>query len=266
MKPVSSPSGLKKGPHALILRTFPDSSASSPPPIRATVTRSPFPPPLPRAHPASRQTLHLVNDTVVMKRQVLRLVIDGDEGLPATNPSSTPPRAEFDPSEHSVSPPNKGSNTSRLTAARVSVSPTPGYVTPTRSSLSPTGQVRQEMISATGLSPDDARMILARRASESLEGGRLAQLTPAKRRGLERVANAMGLRDFDTNLVIAIAQDAARTGEAITSANVGGRLRLVGGAVAPATAPLVSWGVPLMASLAIAGLALAALVRWVAGQ
>lgn len=39
-------------------------------------------------------------------------------------------------------------------------------------------------------------------------------LTPDRRRRLVRLATRVGLREFDANLIIAIVQDEARTGEA----------------------------------------------------
>lgn len=116
------------------------------------------------------------------------------------------------------------------------------------------------MMAASGMSADDARMLLGRRTAELLEGGRLARLTPERRKTLERLAVRLGLRAFDTSLVIAIAQDAARTGETLDDAS--GRLALVrtpgdGGA------ERVGWRVAVACLLA--GMALAMLVRWVGG-
>lgn len=70
--------------------------------------------------------------------------------------------------------------------------------------------------SAAKLSAMDARWVLAARTSQVLEGGRAALLAPDKRRLLVRLGTAMGLRAFDSALVIAIAQDAARAGEPLT--------------------------------------------------
>jgi len=70
--------------------------------------------------------------------------------------------------------------------------------------------------SAAKLSAMDARWVLAARTSQVLEGGRAGLLAPDKRRLLVRLGSAMGLRAFDSALVIAIAQDAARAGEPLT--------------------------------------------------
>lgn len=64
---------------------------------------------------------------------------------------------------------------------------------------------------ASELSPEDARIILAARVAEAIEGGKAAMLRPDRRRELVAAGVRMGLRPFDSNLVIAIVQDAART-------------------------------------------------------
>lgn len=83
-----------------------------------------------------------------------------------------------------------------------------------RSTASPASarRIAVENRSAAGLSPSDARRILALRTAEMLDGGTLARLAPARRRSLLRTARILGVREFDANLVIAIAQDAARRG------------------------------------------------------
>ncbi|MCK4871512.1 MAG: hypothetical protein KAS72_02190 [Phycisphaerales bacterium] len=60
------------------------------------------------------------------------------------------------------------------------------------------------------LHPGDARWVLAIRAAQALQG---AQLRPAHRTKLLRLATHLGMRPFDANLVIAIVQDRARRGE-----------------------------------------------------
>ena len=66
---------------------------------------------------------------------------------------------------------------------------------------------------AAALAADDARWLFAQHVKDSVEGGRAALLRPQVRRNLVARAEAMGLRPFDANLVIAIVQDAARRGE-----------------------------------------------------
>lgn len=80
---------------------------------------------------------------------------------------------------------------------------------------------------AAGLSAVDARWVLALQVHDALEGGRAAILTPERRRELVAAAVRLGLRPFDANLVIAIVQDGARSGEGAIGVRVGERLRLV---------------------------------------
>ena len=73
---------------------------------------------------------------------------------------------------------------------------------------------------------DRARVFLAG-VSGALEGGRAAILRPARRHRLNRLARALRIRPFHAALIIAIAQDAARTGaslcdDASTDANTVG--------------------------------------------
>ncbi|MBY0112142.1 MAG: hypothetical protein K2Y21_04930 [Phycisphaerales bacterium] len=58
---------------------------------------------------------------------------------------------------------------------------------------------------------DDARWVFAVRVRREVQGGHAAIVTPESRKRLLRLANRLGLRDFDANLVIAIVQDDART-------------------------------------------------------
>lgn len=77
-------------------------------------------------------------------------------------------------------------------------------------------KVRRANEESARLDALDARWVLAVRTTMALEGGRAAILRPADRRTLVALATSMGLRTFDAALVIAIAQDAARTGEALS--------------------------------------------------
>ena len=119
------------------------------------------------------------------------------------------------------------------------------------------------MMSAAALPAEDARLILARRTAEQLEGGRLARLSPMRRRGLERLSTRLGLREFDASLVIAIAQDAARNGERVESNAVGGRLQMVREPTSPARGGAWAWR--LASATALAAVMLLGLVRWVGG-
>ncbi len=87
--------------------------------------------------------------------------------------------------------------------------------------------VEVENRAAAALTASDARWAMAVRAAASLEGGRAAVLPPEKRDRLVALGVNLGLRPFDTNLVIAIVQDAARLGEGLHGPSVEPRLRLV---------------------------------------
>jgi len=68
------------------------------------------------------------------------------------------------------------------------------------------------------ISATDPRWVLAVRTQTKLQGGTAAILRPEDRRALLRTAEAIGLRAFDANLVIALVQDAARRGESFQGA------------------------------------------------
>jgi hypothetical protein len=121
-------------------------------------------------------------------------------------------------------------------------------------------QIAAENHAASGLAADDARWAFATAVSQSLEGGRTAALPPASRERLVGMATRMGLRPFDANLVIAIVQDGARSGEGSLAAPMAGRLMLVRPPASSERAP--AW--PLLAAAVALGAAMcAALVRWV---
>jgi hypothetical protein len=106
---------------------------------------------------------------------------------------------------------------------------------------------------ASPRTPADPRWVLAAAAITALDGGRAAILAPARRRRLMTTAVALGLREFDASLIIAIVQDAARRGEPL---NAGAASSLA--MVAPAR-PIRGAG-PLLALSAVLGLAWAALL------
>lgn len=87
--------------------------------------------------------------------------------------------------------------------------------------------VAAENQEAAGLSALDPRWIFAVQVSKSLDGGRAAILSPERRQRLLGDAARLGLRLFDANLVIAVVQDGARTGEGALSHGAESRLRLV---------------------------------------
>lgn len=57
---------------------------------------------------------------------------------------------------------------------------------------------------------DDARWVFAVRVKREIQGGKAAIIVPESRKRLLRLANRLGLRSFDANLVIAIVQDDSR--------------------------------------------------------
>jgi len=115
-----------------------------------------------------------------------------------------------------------------------------------------------ENITASTLAPTDVRSIFATTVASSLEGGRAAILTPVRRRELVAAAVDMGLRPFDANLAIAVVQDAARSGERLSSPSVIGGLRLLRAPEPPSRAA----GRLLGLAIAIAAAVVAILVAW----
>ncbi len=125
-------------------------------------------------------------------------------------------------------------------------------------------RIALENRSAAGIGPDDPRWVLAVRAAQLIEGGRAAILTAQKRRELTRLAIRMGLREFDAALVIAIVQDAARSGRGggvivPVAQDTMARLRLVSPAEPCAKPAEVVW---FVASFALACALFAVAARW----
>lgn len=163
----------------------------------------------------------------------------------------------------------------------VRMTPTAVHAAPTlRLVQEPHEAVTAENRRAAAISAVDARYALALRVADTLEGGTLAMLRPERRRQLVTQARRTGLRDFDTNLVIAIVQDAARHGEPMNAAAVTRRLSLVRPGHAAEHALLAeSTDQPLSASAKrlaasrrwleavlvtlLAAAALAAMIRWI---
>jgi hypothetical protein len=73
----------------------------------------------------------------------------------------------------------------------------------------------REATQSRALDPMDPRWMLACATRDSLQG---AVLTYESRRKLMRLAQRVGIRAFDANLIVAIVQDRARRGEPIESA------------------------------------------------
>ena len=116
----------------------------------------------------------------------------------------------------------------------------------------------RENLASAALSVSDARWAFAVRVASSVEGNRAGILRPAIRQRLVHQASHLGLRPFDANLVIAIVQDAARTGSPL-SAEVAERLKLVRNpAEARSNRHMLSWRSVIAAS------GLAVLLAWLA--
>ena len=114
-------------------------------------------------------------------------------------------------------------------ALRLAGSDSPAKL-PLRLSIEPaqdTVSVAREMREAAQMSALDSRWILAVQVSRGLTGGRAAILTPEARLRLLSIGKRYGLRPFDSSLVIAIVQDAARSGEDELGRNVVERLSMV---------------------------------------
>lgn len=78
-----------------------------------------------------------------------------------------------------------------------------------------------------GSSPTDARWVFAVRAGRALAPDSGGILPPPRRERLNKEAAALGLRPFDAALIIAIVQDAARTGRDPLGPDTADRLGLV---------------------------------------
>jgi len=109
------------------------------------------------------------------------------------------------------------------------------------------------------LGAGDARWAMACRVATRIEGGRSAVIRPEVRERLVTQARLLGLRAFDANLIIAIVQDAARTGREPLDDEVAARLRLVR---APEVEARSVWPM-VAASIALGAAVLAALIVWV---
>lgn len=113
---------------------------------------------------------------------------------------------------------------------------------------------------ASTIDARDPRWILAMQTKSRLQG---ATLTPDRRDQLMRSGRTLGLRPFETNLIIAIVQDQARRGDMKQDAPP--LLSLVG-TNSPNAAPANPAVWPKwFAAIAAAAAVVAVLIRWLAG-
>jgi len=108
---------------------------------------------------------------------------------------------------------------------------------------------------AIGLDPTDPRLVLAAQAKARLQG---AMLSPERRTQLLKTGRKLGMRPFESSLVIAVVQDQAR------SSVEPGRIHQVEDQTVavsdPESVTWPRWFAAVAAAMAIAGL----LIRWLA--
>jgi len=115
--------------------------------------------------------------------------------------------------------------------------------------------IARENREAAAMQRDDARLVFAQRVAANLEGGKAAILRPEVRQRLLTESASMGLRPFDANLIIAVAQDAAQRGVMTDACDVLGQLRFVGVANRGLSPLRVLFLAAFLASMVVAGLA-----------
>ncbi len=115
--------------------------------------------------------------------------------------------------------------------------------------------IARENREAAAMQRDDARLVFAQRVAAHLEGGKAAILRPEVRKRLLTESTSMGLRPFDANLIIAVAQDAAQRGVMTDTRDVLGQLRYVGVADRGLSPLRVLFLAAFLASMVVAGLA-----------
>lgn len=115
--------------------------------------------------------------------------------------------------------------------------------------------IARENREVAAMQRDDARLVFAQRVAANIEGGKAAILRPEVRKRLLTESASMGLRSFDANLIIAVAQDAAQRGVMSDSRDVLGQLRFVGVADRGLSPMRVLFLAAFLASMVVAGLA-----------
>lgn len=112
---------------------------------------------------------------------------------------------------------------------------------------------------------DDARWVFAVRVKREIQGGRAAIVAPDSRKRLLKLANRLGLRNFDANLVIAIVQDDARlygTAIPVPSEAAKGPLSLIRPAIVEATPTSSNIWMCIGASVGLAAFGVYWLAAW----
>jgi len=130
--------------------------------------------------------------------------------------------------------------------------------------LPPRHAVSRENRAAAALTTSDARWAIAAATAQAIDGGRAAIITPEKRRRLVGLATSLGLRPFDANLIIAIVQDAARSGQGPLGAHVVERLTLIREPDHPRDKAAARAAVAsLLTALALGAMLLLTLILWI---
>ena len=120
--------------------------------------------------------------------------------------------------------------------------------------------VAAENRAAASIHPSDARWVFATQVAQELEGGSTAILSPERRRRLTSLAQTIGLREFDANLLIAIVQDSVRTEGEPLSRSVERRALMIR---EPKAMPRGRWRNALMTVMVLAAAIFTLLVAWI---
>jgi len=121
-------------------------------------------------------------------------------------------------------------------------------------------EIVRENRSASQIPPLDAQSIFGRRVVEQLDSGASALLTPERRERIIALGRRLGMSTFNSNLVIAQVQDAARRGEDLSRPAVQAKLDLVQEALHRKR--MVGAGIAIAALILAMGM-LMALIGWV---
>ena len=119
--------------------------------------------------------------------------------------------------------------------------------------------VRENQAAASNqsLEPTDPRWVLAAHTHSQLQG---TTLTPERRKRLLCVADLLGVRPFEANVIVAIVQDHARQGRPLGEAQA--TLALLSPPQRPRRAHWFQW----LAALAFAVVVTALLIAWLMGK